>query len=259
MLGTGHAIVTHCYNTCFVLEENHEYFLVDTGGGGQILTQLEQANIDLCSIKAVFISHAHTDHIMGVFWLIRMIGMYTMMGRIKEPICLYSHPECIQKIINISKELFTKELSCLGKTLLLCPISDLEERKILNHKIQFFDTQAKKITQFGFNYEYDDEHILTFCGDEPLSRETMCTNTTYLMHEAFCLYSQKETFKPERAGHSTALQACQLAEKLHIPNIILYHTEDTDISNRKMKYTLEGRSVYSGNIFVPDDLEVIEL
>ncbi len=181
------------------------------------------------------------------------------MGKIKEPIYLYSHPECIQKIMNISKELFTKELSCLGKTLLLESIEDLEERKILNHKIQFFDTQAKKIPQYGFNYFYDDKNVLSFCGDEPLTRVEMTKHTTYLMHEAFCLYSQREIFKPERAGHSTALQACQLAEKLHIPNIILYHTEDSDISNLKKKYTFEGQSVYSGNIFVPEDLEVLEL
>ena len=32
MLGTGNAVVTECYNTCFVLSENNNYFLVDGGG-----------------------------------------------------------------------------------------------------------------------------------------------------------------------------------------------------------------------------------
>ena len=32
MLGTGNAAVTACYNTCFVLEEMGQYFLVDGGG-----------------------------------------------------------------------------------------------------------------------------------------------------------------------------------------------------------------------------------
>ena len=31
MLGTGNALVTECYNTCFVLQENEEYFMVDGG------------------------------------------------------------------------------------------------------------------------------------------------------------------------------------------------------------------------------------
>ena len=33
MLGTGNAAVTKCYNTCFALQDNEDYFLVDTGGG----------------------------------------------------------------------------------------------------------------------------------------------------------------------------------------------------------------------------------
>lgn len=31
MLGTGNALVTKIYNTCFVLEDNHQYFMVDAG------------------------------------------------------------------------------------------------------------------------------------------------------------------------------------------------------------------------------------
>lgn len=33
MLGTGNALVTECYNTCFVMEDKGQYFMVDGGGG----------------------------------------------------------------------------------------------------------------------------------------------------------------------------------------------------------------------------------
>ena len=33
MLGTGSALVTECYNTCFVMSDGDEHFLVDGGGG----------------------------------------------------------------------------------------------------------------------------------------------------------------------------------------------------------------------------------
>ena len=33
MLGTGNAMVTKCYNTCFAIREKADYFLVDGGGG----------------------------------------------------------------------------------------------------------------------------------------------------------------------------------------------------------------------------------
>ena len=74
ILGTGHATVTKCYNTCFTISENGKHFLVDAGGGNGILTQLENANIKPGDIENMFISHTHTDHIMGSVWMIRVIG-----------------------------------------------------------------------------------------------------------------------------------------------------------------------------------------
>ena len=45
VLGTGHAVVKKCYNTCFALQEDNEYLLVDAGGGNEILNRLDKANI----------------------------------------------------------------------------------------------------------------------------------------------------------------------------------------------------------------------
>ena len=47
MLGTGNALVTECYNTCFVLSDEYGHFLVDGGGGNTVLSQLKKAGIDL--------------------------------------------------------------------------------------------------------------------------------------------------------------------------------------------------------------------
>ena len=33
LLGTGNAMVTKCFNTCFAIRQDDEYFLVDAGGG----------------------------------------------------------------------------------------------------------------------------------------------------------------------------------------------------------------------------------
>ena len=45
MLGTGNAMVTKCYNTCFVLKHDNEYLSIDAGGGNGIMVQLEKAEI----------------------------------------------------------------------------------------------------------------------------------------------------------------------------------------------------------------------
>ena len=81
MLGTGNAMVTRCYNTCFVLSSGEEYFLVDAGGGNGIFKQLEQAGVPFTGIREMFVTHAHTDHILGAIWVIRKIA--TLMSNDK--------------------------------------------------------------------------------------------------------------------------------------------------------------------------------
>ena len=74
MLGTGNALVSHIYNTCFVLETDKTQLLVDAGGGNGILAQLRKANIPITNIHHLFVTHAHSDHILGVVWVIRMVA-----------------------------------------------------------------------------------------------------------------------------------------------------------------------------------------
>jgi len=101
----------------------------------------------------------------------------------------------------------------------------------------------------------------TFLGDEPY-REALfeyANGADYLLHEAFCLYSQRDIFHPYEKHHSTVKDACETAESLKIKNILLYHSEDKTLPNRKRMYIEEGKEYFTGNILVPDDLEVVEL
>ena len=47
MLGTGNALVTECYNTCFVLSDGNDHFMVDGGGGMTVLHQLKLSLIHI--------------------------------------------------------------------------------------------------------------------------------------------------------------------------------------------------------------------
>ena len=77
MLGTGNANVTEYFNTCFLLEEAGQYFLVDTGGGNGILKALKNAGVSVMDIHDIFITHEHLDHLLGLFWIIRTAGVNT--------------------------------------------------------------------------------------------------------------------------------------------------------------------------------------
>ena len=113
----------------------------------------------------------------------------------------------------------------------------------------------------SFAIRLDGGRQLAFAGDEPLSERASreLVNYDWLMHEAFCLYEERDIFHPYEKYHSTVKDACESAERLGIKNLILYHTEDTHLQERKQRYTLEGKKYFSGNLFVPDDREAFEI
>nr|MCR5811254.1 MBL fold metallo-hydrolase [Lachnospiraceae bacterium] len=61
MLGTGNALVTECYNTCFVIEDKGQSLMVDGGGGSAILHQLKHAGYDWMDMRHIFVTHKHVD------------------------------------------------------------------------------------------------------------------------------------------------------------------------------------------------------
>ena len=75
VLGTGNASVTNCYNTCSIIQdEKGRYFMIDAGGGNGVLTQLDKLSIAVEDIHEIFLTHEHTDHLLGMIWMIRVIG-----------------------------------------------------------------------------------------------------------------------------------------------------------------------------------------
>ena len=90
MLGTGNALVTECYNTCFALSDDRNHFLVDGGGGNGILKQLKAAGIDWRDIHDIFVTHKHMDHILGVMWVIRVIAQALKRGEYEGEVRIHN-------------------------------------------------------------------------------------------------------------------------------------------------------------------------
>ena len=262
MLGTGNALVTECYNTCFVLQERNQYFMVDGGGGNTLLRQLKRTNINWKDIRTIFVTHKHIDHLLGIIWMLRMICQYMSRGQYEGDAVIYAHGEVIGLLRDMAEKLLQKkETAFIGKRLRLIPVQDGEQKTILNRNVTFFDIQSSKAKQFGFCMELGDGQKLTCCGDEPynLCERKYAEGSKWLLHEAFCLYSQADVFAPYEKHHSTVKDACELAEELGVQNLLLYHTEDRNLPHRKELYTKEGRDYFTGKLFVPDDLETVVL
>lgn len=262
MLGTGNAMVTACYNTCFVLSEGERHLLVDGGGGNGLLQQLKKAGIDWHDLREIFVTHKHVDHLLGIVWMMRMILQNMSRGKYEGEATIYAHDEVIGILRNMAAELLSaKETRFIDDRLHMVVVADGEQQELCGHKTTFFDIGSTKAKQYGFRMELADGEALCCCGDEPYNpcERKYAEGSSWLLHEAFCLYGQADIFSPYEKHHSTVKDACELAEELGVKNLVLYHTEDKNIKNRRALYTEEGRAYYHGNLYVPEDLDVIEL
>ncbi|HIU51985.1 MAG TPA: MBL fold metallo-hydrolase [Candidatus Merdicola faecigallinarum] len=263
ILGTGHAMTLDCYNTCFTLENNEgEHILVDTGGGLQIIKQLRDANIDFRKIHHIILSHKHTDHILGMFWIMRYSQKLFSSNNYEGNLNVYMHKELESTIRKIMFEVLpAKFTDLIDNRIIFHIVEDKEERKILNYSIKFLDVQAKKVRQFGFKTTLENGKTFVFLGDETFSEELRdeVKDADWFLHEAMCLDSEAEEYKPYEKMHSTVKTASEIAESLNVKNLLLYHSNDNDLKNRKRLYTEEAKKYFSGNIYVPDDLEIIRL
>lgn len=262
MLGTGHATVTKCYNTCFIVRDEKNMLMVDAGGGNGILRQLQEADIDISNIHHLFVTHAHTDHILGVVWIIRIIMQKAAAGKYEGALHVYGNDKVINVVNTICDMILHKNYSRqLGDTVLLHKLDDGERFSIGNMRLQCFDILSEKEKQYGFTLLFADGVKLVCMGDEPCNEKTLryADGADWMMCEAFCLYEDRDRFHPYEKFHSTALDAGRIAERLKVKNLIIYHTEDTDLVHRKERYGNEVRQNYTGNVFVPGDLERIEL
>lgn len=268
MLGTGNAMVTNCYNTCFMMEHQGEYLLVDAGGGNQILKKFKEMQLPFDRFHHMIVTHAHTDHILGVIWVIRQMATLMKKGTYEGDFTIHCHQGITDLLPGLCKTLLAKgQAKYIEDRILFDTVGDGDTRELLGQKVTFFDIHSTKLLQYGFRIESMENlsdgrtPVLVCLGDEPYNAQnrSLVVGADYLMCEAFCLYEHRERYKPYEKHHSTALDAGKLAEELGIKNLILYHTEDDHLDIRKEAYTREAKENFGGNVFVPDDMEVLIL
>lgn len=262
VLGTGYALATRCYNTCFALQNDLGTLLVDAGGGNGILAQMEKAGLDFADVHHMIVTHAHCDHVLGVVWVIRKIGTMMQGGKYDGNFTIYCHQSVVDGVTDMCRFTLQKKfVKLLGDRIRFEVVGDGHEADICGCRVTFFDILSTKLLQYGFTMRMTDGRKLACLGDEPYNPdcEKYVRGSDWMLCEAFCLYGDRDVFKPYEKHHSTVKEACELAAQLDIPHVVLWHTEDKNYDRRKQLYTAEGRQFYNGDLYVPDDLEIIQL
>ena len=263
VFGTGEAVCLHYHNTCFALTDGEDYFLVDGGGGGDIIRDLHKHQIPWNHLHHAYLSHEHTDHLLGMVWVIRYIGELVYWGEYDGNFHLYVNAVTGEKLRTICMMLLKKfQRDLIGTRILFHIVEDGQTEEILGDRFTFFDIHSKKAVQFGFRMEAKEGYSLVFLGDEPF--QEVCAPCMepcdWLLSESFCLYAEKDVYNPYQYFHSTVKEACACASRFHAKNLVIWHTEDrTTFGFRKEVYTKEAQGFFSGNVYVPDDGETLLL
>jgi len=259
MLGVGAGGTRDLYNTCFLISNEQGNLLVDTGGSIELLKRLEQVDIDFKTINNIFISHSHTDHILGLFWYFKLISRHIMKGIIKDKINIYCNDVVYEAIRGVAKHILPDKLmEAVYSKVNFIILNDNDTYNINGIDYTFFDINARGTKQYGFECVLEDKKLV-FLGDETLNLN-LCDRVIgadYVMHEAMCLDSEEHIFHAYEKNHSTVKSACEIMNKLDVKNLILYHTEESHGTERKSLYILEGQKYFNGNLYVPNDLEII--
>ncbi|MBP3421376.1 MAG: MBL fold metallo-hydrolase [Lachnospiraceae bacterium] len=263
VLGVGHATVTKCYNTCFAINgTDGEYFLVDAGGGNGILVQLEKAGIPITGIHHMFVTHMHTDHVIGVIWMIRMVATAVLKGKYQGKFIIYCQNHVAENLRTICQMMLAKKhFACIDREIVFEIIEDGMKKDILGMDVEFLDIHSSKAAQFGCIFRLLNGQTIFFAGDEPLDdgHKERAIEADWLLHEAFCMDRDADIYKPYEKHHSTAKDAGMKAEELQVKNLVLWHSEDDHYEEKEKLYKEEASTVFYGNIYIPKDLDRILL
>lgn len=259
ILGTGNAMATRCYNTCFALcPPGGDILLVDAGGGNGIFRQMEAAALPYERVRHLYLTHGHTDHALGVIWVLRKITALMCAGRYEGDLHVHCHSDAAALLRTVCTLMLPGKYTALfDQRVRFHIVADGEQADLLGMAITFFDIHSTKLRQFGFAARLPSGLRLACLGDEPFN--PLCGRYVegcgLLMSEAFCLYADRERFRPYEKHHSTALDAGRIAASLGAESLLLYHAEDETLATRRARYVAEAASVFPGRILVPDDLD----
>jgi len=188
----------------FYLQDGNDNLLVECGP--DIRQQTIKYNIK--DFNNVFISHGHTDHMIGIWELEEVVSLY------KRNIKIYGNDETINIIKERFPWMFDNKESDNG-SIILKPIQPLHEIRIGNFYILPMNFKHGKFTSTGFRYK---DFVFT-----PDLHEIPTENDEYLQNADLWLLECNDLEYDERYGHTHLQQALNFIAKYQPKRSILTH------------------------------------
>ena len=205
--------------------------------GPHTLLQLRKLEQDLKEIKLVFLSHFHGDHTLG-------LPAFLLASREEEreeKLKIFGPSGLREKIADLLELSYEKSFEDLHFELETLEIPDLNGcTKYGDYELEFAQT-AHLIECYSIAISKNGRK-LTYTSDGSPTEDTVsiAKNSDILIAEAYC-----EGF----SGHSSAVEAAELAFRSHSKSLALVHI----YRNKKVKEELEKAKRIFKNSFLPTD------
>jgi len=255
ILGCGSALPTPKHNpSAQVIEVRGRLFLVDCGEGTQL--HIRKQGIHINRFEAVFISHCHGDHCLG---LIGLISTLCLLDRTKD-FHIYG-PEELGEMLEKDVAFYCHDLS-------------------FEVKYHAVDTTSNKVIFEDDNVSVETiplEHRVPCCGylfreKYPTVKEgrkprsyAYCSDTRYaesivpvikgvdlLYHEA--TYCNDRLEKAEKYYHSTAEQAATIAKMAEVGQLMIGHYSQR--YGNENNHLAEAKAVFDNTLLAQEEMIV---
>jgi ribonuclease Z len=274
LLGTGSPRpLVDRFGPSTLVEAGSERLLIDCGRGAP--QRLWQLNIPLRDITAVFLTHLHSDHVMGVpdLWLSGWLA--TPFGGRSEPVRVYGPAGTREAMANVEKAFQVDVRSRLADEKLPPGGGSIAAEDIVEGTV--YDKNGVKITAFevdhgdairpamGYRIEFAGRSVV-ISGDTRFSENLIkfAKGADVVIHEVVAardeLLRKDEASRRILDNHTTPQQAGTLFERVK-PRLAVY-THVIRLGPAAGAVTLEElvamtRQTYSGPLEVGEDLMTI--
>lgn len=226
ILGCGSALPTFRHNpSAQLVEIRDKFFIVDCGEGTQMA--LRKTHVHFQRTRAIFISHSHGDHCLG---LVGILSSFGLLGRI-APLHIYA-PQDLCDLLPKMLDVFCQNLTY---QLELHPLETKKQQVIYEDRSLSVETipLSHRVPCCGFLFREKQTRNMVENNIEGLSY-AYCSDTRYMphLHEVLkgvnCLYHEA-TYAEDKADnakkywHSTARQAAQVANDSGVGTLLLGH------------------------------------
>ena len=250
-LGTGDSLNPERAQTSLaVLLPGDEAMLVDASSGTVLLGRLEACGIPLESVRHLFVSHRHFDHVGG------LAPLLTALAALPEAfLTVHAAPETLRALRGVLELTLPGAEGWLGKRLGWHELLPNEPTELggtditpflMNHGIECLGFRIAQMSS-----------VAVFTVDTRPSPEVVecASGADLLVHDAYSPQSAAQ--QAHAMGHSTATEAGRAAHAAGVKRLILTHLRASRFADPDA-LAAEAEAAFGGPVDAANDLDVFD-